>query len=149
VLFDGIEPNDVAQGKIANCWLMAAVSAVAEFSDFVRNSLFSSHPENSVSADCKYTIQLYDFKQKKMTPITVDDYIPVDEHDWLYNPQPLFAQSNGNEIYINIIEKAFAKYAGSYSNLIKGSIVKALIIMSGCEENIIWSIKTKQSRADC
>lgn len=113
MLFDGIEPNDVAQGKIANCWLMAAVSAVAEFSDFVRNSLFSSHPENSLSSDCKYTIRLYDFKQKQMTNITVDDYIPVDEHDWLYNPQPLFAQSNGNEIYINIIEKAFAKYAGS------------------------------------
>jgi len=98
VLFDNIEPNDVAQGKIANCWLMAAVSAVTEFSEFVRNGLFTSHPSTCISPDCKYTINLYDFKDKKIIPITVDDYIPVDEHDWLYNPQPLFAQSKGNEI---------------------------------------------------
>lgn len=31
VLFDKIEPNDVAQGKIGNCWLMASISALAEF----------------------------------------------------------------------------------------------------------------------
>jgi len=31
VLFDKIEPNDVAQGMIGNCWLMASISALAEF----------------------------------------------------------------------------------------------------------------------
>jgi len=48
-----------------------------------------------------------------------------------------------------LIEKAFAKYAGSYSNLICGSMIKALIIMSGCEQNIIWNIKVENKRADC
>jgi len=40
VLFDKIEPNDVSQGKIGNCWLMAAISALAEFPEFIMNNIF-------------------------------------------------------------------------------------------------------------
>lgn len=55
-LFDKIEPNDVAQGKIGNCWLMAAISALAEFPEFIMNNVF---PKNdSLKADCCYYISL-------------------------------------------------------------------------------------------
>jgi len=40
-----------------------------------------------------------------------------------------------------LIEKSFAKYAGSYSNLIGGSMIKALVAMTGSENNIIWELK--------
>ena len=54
VLFEGIEPNDVAQGMIANCWLMAAISAITEFGDFVKNEMFSHHKmSNVVDPECK------------------------------------------------------------------------------------------------
>lgn len=40
VLFDKIEPNDVAQGSIGNCWLMASISALAEFPEYIMDHLF-------------------------------------------------------------------------------------------------------------
>lgn len=53
VLFDSIEPNDVAQGKIANCWLMAAISAMAEFGEFVRREMFSQHSSSAADPNCR------------------------------------------------------------------------------------------------
>ena len=35
LLFNKIEPNDVCQGAVGDCWLMAAISAVAEFPCFI------------------------------------------------------------------------------------------------------------------
>jgi len=40
VLFDKIEPNDVAQGRIGNCWLMASISALAEFPEYILKKIF-------------------------------------------------------------------------------------------------------------
>jgi len=56
VLFDKIEPNDVAQGKIGNCWLMASISAMAEFPDYIKTVFLSCMTEPS--PDCCYSIQL-------------------------------------------------------------------------------------------
>mmetsp|Transcript_28758 Transcript_28758/g.24157 ORF Transcript_28758/g.24157 Transcript_28758/m.24157 type:complete len:99 (+) Transcript_28758:843-1139(+) len=53
ILFDTIEPTDVAQGKISNCWLMAAMGAITEFGDFIKYQIFSNHPTNLISSDNK------------------------------------------------------------------------------------------------
>ena len=50
VLFDKIEPNDVAQGSIGNCWLMASISALAEFPEYILDNLFPNMTETST--DC-------------------------------------------------------------------------------------------------
>jgi calpain-15 len=72
----------------------------------------------------------------------LDDFIPCEPKNWWdKNANPLFSKSIGNEIYVNLIEKAFAKFAGSYSNLSGGSLLKAVIVMTGCENNIMWDIK--------
>ena len=39
-LFSGIEPNDVMQGALGDCWLLAATAAVAEFPAFIASQLF-------------------------------------------------------------------------------------------------------------
>lgn len=76
----------------------------------------------------------------------IDDYIPCEPKNWWNkDAKPIFSKSTGNEIQVNLIEKAFAKYAGSYANLIGGSLLKALIIMTGCEKNIMWSIKDQRA----
>mmetsp|Transcript_25569 Transcript_25569/g.21425 ORF Transcript_25569/g.21425 Transcript_25569/m.21425 type:complete len:129 (+) Transcript_25569:496-882(+) len=71
----------------------------------------------------------------------IDDFIPCEPKNWWDDhAKPLFAQSKGLEIYVNLIEKAFAKFAGNYSNLIGGSMIKALVTMTGSEKNIIWEL---------
>ena len=55
-LWDGVEPSDIMQGALGDCWLLCALSAVAEFPGFVENSLFKTQ---EVSPDGKYVLRLY------------------------------------------------------------------------------------------
>ena len=33
----GVTPNDIAQGSIGNCWIMVALSALAEYPERIEN----------------------------------------------------------------------------------------------------------------
>lgn len=39
-LFNVIEPNDVIQGTVADCWLIAGIAALAEFPEYLKTTLF-------------------------------------------------------------------------------------------------------------
>ena len=45
-LFDAIEPVDVCQGALGDCWLLAAVAAVAEFPNFIKSEVFITQEFN-------------------------------------------------------------------------------------------------------
>lgn len=49
----------------------------------------------------------------KQTPVLIDDYIPCRDKE------PLFAKSNKN-LWVCLVEKAWAKLHGSYSAIAKG-----------------------------
>ena len=102
---------------------------MAEFPGFVENSLFKTQ---EVSPDGKYVLRLYDAKARKMTHVTVDDRVPCGKATWWEAPRPLFSQPHGNEMYVLILEKAFAKLAGGYGRLSGGYPVLAWLILTGC-----------------
>ena len=72
----GIEPGDVAQGKLGNCWLLAAIASLAEFPGAIENC-FKTY---GVNARHKYKINIYDARKdrRKWVEVTVDDFIPVE-----------------------------------------------------------------------
>ena len=137
-LWDGVEPSDIMQGALGDCWLLCALSAVAEFPGFVENSLFKTQ---EVSPDGKYVLRLYDAKARKMVHVTVDDRVPCGKATWWEAPRPLFSQPHGNEMYVLILEKAFAKLAGGYGRLSGGYPVLAWLTLTGCEDLSIWHAK--------
>lgn len=53
-IFNGIDPNDIIQGELGNCYYLSAVSALAEFPKRVEKC-FSTHDNNDY---CKYTVRL-------------------------------------------------------------------------------------------
>lgn len=73
-----IEPGDLTQGWLGNCWLVASITVLAEFPSVVR-SLF-------VEADVargRYVIRLYDMGKAQWEHVEIDDYIPcTHEDDW-------------------------------------------------------------------
>lgn len=139
-LFNGIDPNDIMQGALGDCWLLSAVSALAEFPAFIEDSLFVT---KRLSPTGRYELRMYDAAEARFKIVVFDDAIPCAPPKWWEWPRPLFAQPSQNEIYILLIEKCFAKLAGSYSKLSGGYPLLAWMTMTGCEDLQSW----KRSRA--
>jgi len=118
-----VNPCDVIQGGVGNCWLISAISCLAEFHGPIHN-LFENR---GISVYGKYTVNLYNKSTNKWEKITVDDKIPYSKS----TNKPFFAQSCENEIWVCILEKAFAKFVGNYSMLKGGNVAWALQAMTG------------------
>jgi hypothetical protein len=74
-LFGDIDPCDVQQRGIGDCWLMCSMSAVAEFDGLI-SRLFTPQ---ELSKAGKYTIQLFDLKKQKWVEYAIDDRLQTDE----------------------------------------------------------------------
>ena len=68
-LFGDIDPCDVQQRGIGDCWLMCSISACAEFDGLI-SSLFS--PQR-LSQEGKYTVSLFDLPSQTWKKYTIDD----------------------------------------------------------------------------
>jgi len=111
-LFDTIEPTDICQGSLGDCWLLSAISGLAEFPNFIHHVTFLDN--KNLSKNGNYEIQLWDVCKGGWMKIIIDDKVPCYKKQWYDNNyKPLFSQPHGNEFYVLLIEKAFAKYAGS------------------------------------
>lgn len=111
-LFSDIEPGDVMQGALGDCWLLAAFSALAEFPGYLQREVLR---EQELSTNGSYTVMLYDMEVKERVEIKVDDFIPCHKRDWWdASPKPLFAQPKGNELYILILEKVLHSRGNPY-----------------------------------
>ena len=66
---DGVEPKDVAQGGLGDCWLISALACMSEHEGLLR-TIFKTQEFNERG---KYSIRLYDGRAKKWTLVTVDD----------------------------------------------------------------------------
>lgn len=103
-----IEPSDVLQGSIGDCYFLSSIAALAE-EDFRIKNLFPSLEINPYGI---YMARI--LHQGIIKEVVVDDYIPV-------TPQntPLFAKpAGGKEIWVMILEKCWAKLHGSYGAIV-------------------------------
>ena len=135
VLFHDVEPNDILQGGLGDCWLLCALAALAEFPNYFKDHIFMT---DKVSPDGKYDLQLYDAKVRDWITVTIDDRIPCAEKKWYDTARPLFAQPHENEMYALLIEKAFAKMSGTYGKLAGGYPALAWMALTGCEDLHFW-----------
>ena len=133
VLFHKAEPTDACQGQLGDAWLVAAIAAVAEFPNYLKDQIFLT---KQATADGKYELQLYDWKgTKSWKPIVVDDYLPcIPRKKSEPGQKVFFADLSDGEMYVPLLEKAFAKLFGSYQELHYGDIGMAFASLTGCME---------------
>ncbi|CAK9090384.1 unnamed protein product [Durusdinium trenchii] len=137
VLFADVAPSDVCQGRVGNCWLVAAISAVAEFPKYLKGSVFIT---KKVSKEGKYIVKLYDGRKFSWVGIEVDDYLPCTS--WGGDtPSLLFGKISEGKLCWPILEKAFAKLYGSYSQLSGGYQWVAWHHLTGCKEFFMFTHK--------
>ena len=122
VLFAGgaADPDRVQQGALGDCWLISALAVLGAAGRVP--ALFMTR---DVSEEGAYCLRLY--RGGAWTPVIVDDRLPVQA-----DGSPAFARSrNAGELWIPLLEKAFAKHYGAYENLDGGYVADALVDMTG------------------
>ncbi|GMH82239.1 hypothetical protein TrVE_jg11818 [Triparma verrucosa] len=133
----GVNARDLCQGGLGDCWLIAAIAALAEYPGLIQR-IFITKETNPLG---KYTLRLFDIslgdddakKRGKYVNVTVDDRIPT-KCDGGY-PRLMYMKMDEKEgeIWPLLIEKALAKWAGSYKDLDGGYPSWALATLTGWE----------------
>lgn len=121
IFYDSIDPSDIRQGSLGDCWFMGGLATLAERPSLVER-LFVTKEINQHGI---YRVKLC--KNGEWVTITIDDYFPC-----FPIGEPLFSRGQGNELWVLILEKAYAKLHGNYFNLRGGYANEALIDLTGC-----------------
>lgn len=121
-LFAGVHPNDIAQGILGDCWFLAALAGLAEF----EGAIFNLFQDKKVNPDGMYTINIFNATAKVWESVTIDDWIPI------RNGEPLMAKPQGHEMWVLLLEKAFAKWFGSYCQIQGAYCMVAYMMLVDC-----------------
>ncbi|XP_053328617.1 calpain-6 [Spea bombifrons] len=126
---DGISYHDLHQGKLGNCWFVAACSCLA-----LRRSLWQKvipkwrrqewDPKRPHSYAGIFHFQFWCLGE--WVDVVIDDRLPSLDGSLIY------CHSNvKNEFWTALLEKAYAKLAGSYEALDGGSTADAIVDFTG------------------
>ncbi len=126
---DEISLDDVKQGSIGDCYLMSVLAALSQTPQLI-DQCFKS---KKVNPDGFYEIFFHENGKKKV--IFVDDNTITLNCSYLN--QFLFALPNGEELWVMLLEKAYAKYEGGYSNIIGGTMVGELEWLTGAKTDTL------------
>nr|XP_056715401.1 calpain-6 [Euleptes europaea] len=141
---NGISSHDLLQGKLGNCWFVAACSCLA-----LRDSLWQKvipkakeqewdprRPENYVGI---FHFNFWCLGQ--WIDVVVDDRLPT------VNGELVFCHSKErNEFWSALLEKAYAKLAGCYEALDGGNTAEAIVDFTGAVAESIDMTKGKYAR---
>jgi len=133
VLFgeNGPHPDDVLQGQLGDCWLLAAARGVAQnWPDDIRKCF----PEGEIRSDGSVLVVLYDPRVQKNVEYLLDTLLPVKgnmSEDAVKEAFARFPPSNLEAIPIwsPLLEKAAARLFGNYMNLTGGLCSNAYQIL--------------------
>lgn len=123
-LFDsGISIDDICQGQLGDCWLLSAIASLSSQPITLTNAFITKE----FNPRGKYKFKIWDPIKQEFIRIIIDDYIPIDES----TNEPIFTRPNGNEIWVMLIEKVFAKFMGNYASIEAGHPIFAMHILTG------------------
>ena len=118
---DTIHPNDIVQGKLGSCFFLSAISALAERPALVKR-MFEGPNLHPSGAQAVWLNICGVWKQ-----VTLDDYYPTlsDQKSFA------FAHCRDQKLWVNLLEKAYAKAYGSYQAIDGGRAEDALKDLTG------------------
>eukprot|EP01087_Luapelamoeba_hula_P002002 TRINITY_DN1177_c0_g3_i2.p1 TRINITY_DN1177_c0_g3~~TRINITY_DN1177_c0_g3_i2.p1 ORF type:complete len:501 (-),score=64.43 TRINITY_DN1177_c0_g3_i2:91-1593(-) len=124
----GASSGDICQGMLGDCWFLGALAVVAERWDLLKQLVVSEHPE----------LGFYQFrfwKDGEWVTVTIDDRLPCNSEGKIIYGHC----TDANEMWVPLIEKAYAKLHKSYEALTGGSIVYAFVdLTSGAAEKVYF-----------
>lgn len=118
-----IDPNDIRQGQLNDAYYLSALATLAEEPTLIER-LFLTEEANRAGL---YALWLCE--NGEWNPIVLDDNFPCRQYQGAYFPA--FAQCKQGEIWVPLLEKAYAKAHGSYFNIESGLPHHALRDLTG------------------
>lgn len=112
-----VDPSDIFQGTVGDCWLLSGISALAEFDGAVKR-LFrktTNLDQRPLDSPNQYIISLWDLSTWKEVDITIDERLPVmaNGSGKLLASRP----SEDGELWVCYLEKALAAHCGGWDKI--------------------------------
>lgn len=124
---DGINPDDVSQGRLGNCYFLAALASIARQSpELIRQNI-------TYEGNQTYSVTFYD-PDGNPVKITVDSDLPVDDKGNLVYAQ---TGAGGSELWVALYEKAYAQYRDGYPTTEGGLPGEAVSTITGQPPEIL------------
>lgn len=122
-----IDPNDVQQGQLGDCYFLAAIAAVARANPKALEKLIKDN------GDGTYDVTLYVYNNflswsRSPTVIKVKPEFPKKS-----DGTPAYAKAGDNELWVMLLEKAYAQYEGSYGDIHGGYTEKGIGVLTGVD----------------
>ncbi len=136
-MYQGISPCDIRQGALGNCYFLCSLSSLAEQPDLIKR-LFVSQDVNEYGA---YAVWLNVNGAWKM--FILDDYFPSSNDNGPF--ELAFSKTDHKELWVILLEKAYAKAYGSYWDIIGGDPVHALRDLTGAPYDRIENLKDQDT----
>lgn len=135
----GISSADVTQGRVGNCWFVAAAACVALEKD-LWTKIIPEHKSQSLTPEKPEDYQgIFYFRFWRFgdwIEVVIDDRLPTVNNELIY-----VKSKARNEFWSALLEKAYAKLAGSYEALEGGNPADALVDFTGGVSESVDMIK--------
>ena len=122
----GVDFIDPTQGQLGNCYILAAMGAIAEFPDIVKDVFLTKDLNN----EGIYAMKL--FIRGKPWIITIDDSIMQ------FNDGTPYFSAIGDYMWVPLLEKAWAKMKGTYERTSGGWAQNGIRAFTGAPVFEYW-----------
>jgi calpain-15 len=132
-VYNKIEPDDIHQGALGDCYFLAACSSIAQKSQRLERLFLCNGNYNK---DGLYAVAIC--VNGIWQEIILDDLIPCTLRD----KKPAFNTSKEGELWVMLLEKAWAKIHNGYMNISAGLTREALRDLTGASAKTFFTEKS-------
>ena len=129
-----VDPSDIHQGSVGDCWLLSGISSLAEFDGAVKRLFRKTKnlDKRPLPGPNTYTITLWDLPTWTEVDILIDERLAVmaDGSRNILASKP----SEDGELWVCYLEKALAAHCGGWDKITGGQCTHAWALLTGCKE---------------
>ena len=128
-----IDPSDITQGGVGDCWLLSGISSLAEFDGAIAKLFRKTLGLRTLPHDPpnRYTVTLWDLPTWKEVDVVVDERLARKPDGTGLLGCEL---SEDSELWPCYIEKAVAAHCGGWDKINGGACTHAWALLTGCKE---------------
>lgn len=132
-----VDPGDIYQGTVGDCWLLSGISALAEFDGAIKKLFRKTKNLSKMPVDKpnRYTVTLWDLKTWKEVDIIIDERLGAnpDGKQMLLGAKP----SEDGELWAPYLEKAVAVHCGGFDKVVGGQCTHGTKNEFACHGSIV------------